>query len=82
MSSSRRRRRRLERERAKRPTRSRGLSPPARVALALGGILMVAAGIGLLGHGGSATEARLGRLAGILILVGIVLLGIGAIGRM
>jgi hypothetical protein len=50
--------------------------------LVIGGVVMIAAGIALVGAGSSSNAERLGRLAGILILIGIVVVAIGAIGRM
>ncbi|MBV9280437.1 MAG: hypothetical protein JOZ41_10185, partial [Chloroflexi bacterium] len=51
-------------------------------ALILGGIGLVVAGALLLTVGSSANAARLGRLAGILILLGIVAIVVGGIGRL
>ena len=79
---SRRTRRRLERQRAKRATRVRRLSPLARLGLIVGGLLMIAAGIAILVAGSSGNAQRLGRLAGILILIGLIIAAAGAIGQM
>ncbi|HZT95644.1 MAG TPA: hypothetical protein VFB34_02290 [Chloroflexota bacterium] len=73
----RRRRRRIEREHSKRPAR-----PPRSLARRLGllivGLILVAGGIALLLAGGSST--RLPRVAGILIIVGLVVAVAGAAG--
>ncbi|MGH2448960.1 MAG: hypothetical protein ACRDFS_10220 [Chloroflexota bacterium] len=52
-----------------------------RLVLLGGGVLLVAAGIALLTTGSFRNAARLGRLAGILILLGLVAVVIGVIGR-
>jgi hypothetical protein len=73
----RRARRRHERERARRPTR-----PPRSIASRIGfvvaGVAMVAGGVFLLAAGGTST--RLPRVAGILIVVGLVLAVVGIMG--
>jgi hypothetical protein len=47
------------------------------------GLGMVLGGIALLAASASAGSAeRLGRVAGILIVIGLVLLAVGAIGRL
>ena len=81
MSRSRRSRRRFERQRARRPE-SRRLSPIVRLGLLIGGAVLIVAGAALLTAGGSANAARLGRLAGILILLGLVGVGVGIVGRL
>jgi hypothetical protein len=43
---------------------------------------MIAAGIALLAAGGTGAAQRLGRLAGIFIIIGLVLAAVGAIGQM
>lgn len=53
-----------------------------RVALVGGGLVLIVGGVLLLTHGSAQNAARLGRLAGILILLGILGIGIGAIGRL
>ncbi len=73
----RRRRRRYERERSKRPARQkRGVA--GRVGLVVLGVAMVAGGVVLLLAGSSST--RIPRVAGILIIVGLVVAGFGAAG--
>jgi hypothetical protein len=47
-----------------------------------GGVALIGAGAALLVAGSPSNEARLGRLAGILILLGVVLAAAGAIGRL
>ncbi|GEM_PF-4582156 len=73
----RRARRRAERARARRSARQ-PRSWRSRIMFFVGGIIMVAAGVALLLSGGS--SSRLFRVAGILIVVGLVLAGIGIIG--
>lgn len=79
--SSRRGRRRRERTRTKAPPRGRRLSPFARIGAIGVGVLLVVAGAVLLSSGSPGNAARLGRVAGILILVGIVAVVAGFIGR-
>ncbi|GAC1473194.1 MAG: hypothetical protein PVSMB7_26830 [Chloroflexota bacterium] len=71
----------MERERDRRPKRERRFTPVQRVGLILLGLLMIAAGAALLVRGNSGTAARLGRVAGIMILVGVVLAVLGGVGR-
>jgi hypothetical protein len=78
---SRRSRRRYERARAKRPSQVRRVSAPARIGFIILGLVLVAAGIFLLADVSSGTAARLGRVAGILMIVGCVLVGVGAVGK-
>lgn len=80
--SSRRRRRRHERERAKQRRPDCRMSAPARLGAVAGGIVLILGGIGLLIGGGGSNAERIGRLAGILILIGIALFGVGAWGRL
>jgi len=47
-----------------------------------GGLILAVAGASLLIHGSSGSAERLGRLAGILILVGLILVAAGAVGKM
>lgn len=82
MPPSRRTRRKLERRRASRPQRDSRISVGSRLLLIAGGIVAVVVGIALLVHEAAPNAARLGRLAGILIVVGLVIAGIGAIGRL
>ena len=68
MGRSRKARRRSERARAKRPASTRALSPFARAGLIAGGVACILGGVALLVAGGPGTAARLGRVAGILIV--------------
>lgn len=52
-----------------------------RLGLAAGGVLMVVAGVLLLMAGGPGTAARVGRVAGIVILLGIVAVAAAVIGH-
>jgi hypothetical protein len=81
MGRSRKARRKAERARARRPVERRGLSAGTRISVALLGVLAVAAGVALLASGTPSTAARLSRVAGILILLGIVGIGVAAVGR-
>lgn len=67
----------MARERANRPPRPKR-SLVSRLGFIAGGILLTAAGAGLVLGGG--TQARLFRVAGILIVVGIALVVVGIIG--
>jgi hypothetical protein len=58
------------------------MSPFARLGLAAGGILCVLAGSALLVAGGPGTAARLGRVAGILIVIGVVACIAAAVGHL
>lgn len=82
MSPSRRSRRRYERQRAKKPVRRRTVNPLTRIALVVAGALFVVGGIALVASGSAGNAARLSRIAGILIIVGLVLAGIGLLGKM
>ena len=82
MSSSRKYRRRRERSRANRPAVQRRLSASRRLLLVALGVVLVVAGILLLIRGGPGTAVRLGRVAGILIIIGLVLMGVAAVGKM
>jgi hypothetical protein len=55
---------------------------PVRLAVIVGGVGLVAAGVVLLAAGSRQNASRLGRLAGILILLGLVGIAAGAIGRL
>lgn len=81
MGRSRRARRRVERQRARRPARGRALSLFARLGLLALGLLSIGGGIALLTAGGPGTATRLGRVAGILIVIGSVAVIAAAIGR-
>jgi hypothetical protein len=50
--------------------------------LIIGGVVCVLGGIALLVAGGPGTAARLGRVAGILIVIGVVALIAAAIGHL
>lgn len=82
MSSRRRSRRRFERKRVKERRPVRRLSMAARLGLVAAGALAVMAGIFLLAHGSAGNAERLGRISGILILLGLVCIGAGALGRL
>jgi fatty acid desaturase len=73
----RRARRRRERERARRPP-APPRSPVRRIAFVAGGVALVVGGVLLLAAGGTST--RLPRVAGIMIVVGLVLAGVGIVG--
>ena len=79
--SSRRARRRLERERAKRTGPSRPVPPLQRVLLLTLGLAMVIGGVALVAAAGTGSAQRLGRVAGILIVIGIVVVAVGMLGR-
>lgn len=81
MPSSRRTRRRYERARAKRPVRDRRLAPVQRITFVVAGVVLVLAGVILLVSGKPGTAMRLARLAGLMIIIGLVLAGIGVYGR-
>lgn len=81
MPPSRRTRRRLERQRAHRPARGRPLGVWGRLGLAVGGIAAVVIGVLLLAAGNRVTAHRLGRIAGILIILGLAAVAVAAIGR-
>jgi hypothetical protein len=57
------------------------MSPLARLGLAAGGIACVLGGIALLVAGGPGTASRLGRVAGILIVIGAVACIAAAVGH-
>lgn len=78
---SRRARRRLERQRLKRARPVRRLPLAARLALAIGGVAAILAGVVLLTSGSPGSATRLARLAGILILLGLAGIGIAILGR-
>jgi hypothetical protein len=59
----------------------RRLSPATRAGVAAIGILALAGGIGLLVAPAAGTAQRLGRIAGILILLGIAAVVVAALGR-
>jgi formate hydrogenlyase subunit 3/multisubunit Na+/H+ antiporter MnhD subunit len=79
--ASRRTRRKLERKRAKRPARSNRIALGTRIAWMGGGAVLVLVGVALLIHETTSNAARLGRLAGILILIGLVCAAVGIVGR-
>ena len=53
-----------------------------RLALITGGALLIALGVLLLAAGGPSTARRLGRVAGVVIVLGAVAMVVGAIGRL
>lgn len=71
----------MARRRASRPRRDTRMALGTRVGLVAGGLVATAAGVSLLVHESATNAARLGRLAGILILVGVIVAILGAIGR-
>lgn len=79
---SRKSRRRSDRARAKRSRPAHALSLPVRIGLVSLGALLALAGVSLLIHADPQTANRLGRVAGILILIGLVLVGAGTIGHL
>jgi Flp pilus assembly protein TadB len=82
MSRTRKARRRDERTRSKRRPATGSMSPATRLALIVGGIACVLGGIALLVAGGPGTAARLGRVAGILIVIGVVASIAAALGHL
>lgn len=81
MGRRRRARRRVERERAHRTTPRHDLSPLARLGLAVVGLALIVGGILLVTSGGTTNAARLARIAGIAIILGLVAIGVAAIGH-
>ncbi|MGI8967651.1 MAG: hypothetical protein ACR2GA_00905 [Chloroflexota bacterium] len=79
MAPTRRTRRRQQRVQAKRPSRQ-SVPIAKRLGLLVLGVLMIAAGITLVAAGGSGSAERLGRIAGILIVIGIVVVVIALLG--
>ncbi len=71
----------MQRDRAKRPVHRHALLPAQRIGLAAVGIIVIAAGCLLLVSGGPGTTTRLGRVAGIMILLGVVAVVAAAIGH-
>ena len=57
------------------------MSPLARLGLAAAGVVCVLGGSALLVAGGPGTAARLGRVAGILIVIGVVACIAAAVGH-
>jgi len=82
MGRSRKSRRRAERVRSKRRSTTQVVSPAARLGLIFGGVACIVAGAALLVAGGPGTAARLGRVAGILIVIGLVACIAGGIGHL
>jgi hypothetical protein len=78
--SSRRSRRRRERERAKQARVVRPVPRVQRLLLIGTGAVMVLGGVTLLAAAGTGSAERLGRVAGILIVVGLVVLAVGVVG--
>lgn len=58
------------------------MSPLARAGLIVGGVACVLGGVALLVAGGPGTAARLGRVSGILIVIGAIACITGAIGHL
>lgn len=73
----RRARRRYQRARARKPARQ-PMSATTRLGFLALGLIMVAGGVALVVGGSS--SPRIFRVAGILIIIGFVLVGIGLIG--
>lgn len=82
MGRSRKARRRNERQRQKRPSQVPRLPAYARLLLAAVGLLLMGAGVLLLAGATPGTANRLGRLAGIAILLGVVAIVAAAIGHL
>ncbi|MGI8826919.1 MAG: hypothetical protein ACR2JC_15000 [Chloroflexota bacterium] len=80
--TSRRARRRRSRQQAHRPAASRGFTASQRLLAVAGGALAVVAGIAILIAGSRQNEQRLARVAGILIVLGVVGLFIGVWGSL
>lgn len=81
MGRSRKARRKAERARARRRVERRGLSIGARIGVAALGILAIVGGVALLASSQAGTAARLSRVAGILILLGVTGIVVAAIGK-
>jgi hypothetical protein len=81
MGRTRRSRRRIARQRASRPVHAHRLGAGVRLGLVAAGGCLILAGALLLVAGGTQTAERLGRIAGILIVLGLVALGAAAIGH-
>lgn len=58
------------------------MAPLARVGLIAGGAACILGGAVLLVAGGPGTAARLGRVAGVLIVLGLVACIAGAVGHL
>jgi hypothetical protein len=55
--------------------------PLQRVLLLTLGLAMVIGGVALVAAAGTGSAQRLGRVAGILIVIGIVVVAVGMLGR-
>ncbi|GAC1326612.1 MAG: hypothetical protein NVSMB22_17620 [Chloroflexota bacterium] len=53
-----------------------------RAALIVGGFVSIIAGVTLLSHGGAQNQARLARVAGILVVLGVVALVAATVGTL
>lgn len=82
MSRSRKARRRDERARSRRRPPTEKMSGLFRIGVAVVGVICVFGGIALLSAGGPGTAARLGRVGGILIVIGVVACIAAALGRL
>jgi hypothetical protein len=80
MGRSRRSRRRIERQRSKHQAPRRSFSPLARAGILVAGAICVIAGVALLTAGNKQSETRLARVAGILIVLGLVGIGAAVLG--
>lgn len=72
----------MERRRVKHPVERRRFAPVARLGLVLGGTAMIAVGGVLLVTGTPGVQRHLGRIAAILIILGLVVLAGGLIGHL
>jgi hypothetical protein len=82
MGRSRKARRKAERARAKRRVERRSLSIGTRLVVGAAGIVAIGAGVALLFSGTPGTAARLSRVAGILILLGVVGVAVALLGNL
>ena len=57
------------------------MPPLQRVLLLTLGLAMVIGGVALVAAAGTGSAQRLGRVAGILIVIGIVVVAVGMLGR-
>ncbi len=81
MGRRRRARRRIERERAHRTTSRHAISLFNRIGLAVVGLALIVGGILLVTSGSPGNASRLGRIAGIAIILGLVAIGVAIIGH-
>ncbi|GAC1444062.1 MAG: hypothetical protein NVSMB52_03020 [Chloroflexota bacterium] len=80
MSGARKYRRRQQRQRGKHP-RKRTLGPGGRIGLIALGAILIATGFLLVIHGGGAHAHRLARVAGFMLIGGIVSIAAGIVAR-